>query len=202
MIELIIILFTSILFGFFLKINDLFADDNFYWFRGGSYVIIFSSSLFGLLMLFFSSLHLKLFWLGIILSWILRGKIDHLFHGVVIFILVFYLLFLTKISYTNYLNNLLFVSIPLSIIGIIHDRVKTTYRSNLIRQKITVTKMIFLKFYWLFWIILSIFYVLNFNTNFSIIISITGFLVGYTSHYSNRIRKLLSNLGIKSKRKT
>ena len=186
--EYFFLVISSTLWGFFLKLNDLSIDDGVKFFKRSDILISFTTSFFGIFTLFFSPISIKIFWFGVILSWILRGKIDHYFHGLWAFLMIFYLLQTTNPSL--YTLNLLAVFIPLSIIGFIHDRIKEKYKLKFNKKRLSISEIVFLKNFWVFWVILSIIYSFYFDNNFLLIFSVIGFLAGYTIHYSKFFQKI------------
>ncbi|MEM5809632.1 MAG: hypothetical protein QW156_01930 [Candidatus Aenigmatarchaeota archaeon] len=186
----ILLFFFSAFFGSLLKIEDLVVDDKLRLIKYTN-IIPFITSGLAILMLYFSSFHTKLVWLSIIFSWIIRGKIDHYYHGIVIgLILIFYIFFQNIIFYYKYFFNLFYLITSFSIVGFVHDQVKIDYRLK-IKKNLPPIKKFFLHHIWFFWSIILIIYNIYFYFDYKMFISIIGFLAGYTFFYTKHSKKIL-----------
>lgn len=183
------------LLGSSLKINDLLSEHNFKWFKGGFLLLSLISVLSLILAFNFFGGSLVPFWLAIILSWILRGRIDCPHHGIFATFILLYVLFFYKDYIVSYYFLFITFFFIFSIFGIIHD----IYQYQKIRR-LKFLYLIFYKHQYIYWIISALIFSIKIK-NFIVLFSVISFVLSYDFFYSKTSRKILKIIGIKPVRK-
>lgn len=185
-------LLVGFLYGALLKVSDLLQEHGFRWAgrERGDVVAGFLTTLFGLGLLLTCSADARVFWMAVILSWVLRGRIDGINHGVMAFAMALFILLTTPPAWVHGVRFWYFLSV-LSVLGLLHDLFQYT--------KAPAPRSVrwFFEQQHLYWYLLAIGYLLLFARDFAFAAGVYGFVKGYGFFYDEKRRSWLARVGIR-----
>jgi len=116
-----IILITSFLLGVAMKIADLLDEHQLQLFKGANLLFGITWGILGVLLIKSNNLTANMY-VGLLMSYVLRGKIDYLNHGIAATIIIFTFIYLLNGQHLDIQwPTLLFFFFALSVSGIVHD---------------------------------------------------------------------------------
>jgi hypothetical protein len=192
MIEYLYIFVTSAIFGASLKINDLLSEHNFKWFKGSFLFLSLISIISFILTLELSENNLILFWTAIIFSWIFRGRIDCINHGITFSAILIYVFLFHNNVINNQFLQFFILFFAFSFLGWIHD----IYQYNKVKKFRILYKILY-KNQYIYWIGLVLIFSV-FTRSYLSIISVISFVLSYSFFYSKTSKRIMKIVGIKS----
>jgi len=184
-----LLLAVAFAFGVVLKLSDLLQEHGYRWFKGAALVTGFISAGLAVGMLALSHDELRLFWLAVLISWVLRGRIDGANHGVMaVAVLLTILIDGPALSLAPWaFGYFLAVLLPL---GVIHDVLQ--YSSFRAPKPIEW----FFEHQHLYWYLLAIGWCVLFQYDAPFVLCLYGFVKGYGLLYDETRREALRRFGI------
>ena len=180
---------SAFAFGVTLKLSDLLQEHGYRWFRGAAMVCGIIAAGFAVTMLAFSHPELRLFWLAVLLSWIVRGRIDGANHGVMALAILATIL-VDGPAISHDLPGFFYFLIALIVLGAAHDLLQYT--------EMPAPRAVrwFFEHQHLYWYLLAIGWCLFFELDAPLALCIYAFVKGYGFLYSEVRRDRLRRLGI------
>ena len=180
---------TSLFFGLSLKVSDLIQEHGYSWFRGGALTAGCMAAGFVVGVLALGSPDLSDLWVAVLLTWIVRGRIDGINHGVMAAAILGFLWFQNpQIVTTPHLAGyFLLLLLPL---GVLHDALQYT------EMQVPDYVRWFFRHQHLYWYLLGLGYLVFFSRNLEVPVSVYAFVKGYGFFYHGERDSLLRRLGI------
>jgi len=176
-------------FGTTLKVSDLLQEHGYRWFgRRGDIPAGLVCTAFALGLLFASPTGHAVFWFAVLVSWILRGRIDGVNHGILAIGMLAFVL--SRVSLRESFGLFCFFAIPLCVLGLVHDLLQYT---NVPRPRAIGW---FFENQHLYWHLIAVAYVVVFDRDVTFVASVWGFVKGYGFFYDEARREKLSRVGI------
>jgi hypothetical protein len=176
-------------FGWMLKLSDLLQEHGYRWFRGSAFVTGLASAGLGVGLVVLSHTPLRLLWLAVLLSWIVRGRIDGPNHGVMAVAMLGALMGLgPALSERPWV--LLYFTVLLVTLGAVHDLLQ--YTSMRAPRPVEW----FFEHQHLYWYLLAIGYCVIFDLDALLCVTVYGFVKGYGWLYDERRRVGLKRIGV------
>lgn len=176
-------------YGWMLKLSDLLQEHGYRWFRGSAFVTGVASAGLGVGLVALSHPPLRLLWLAVLASWIVRGRIDGPNHGVMAVAMLSALIGLGP-SLWDRPFVLLYFGVLLVTLGAVHDLLQYTS----LRAPRPVEW--FFEHQHLYWYLLAIGYCLIFELDAALCVTVYAFVKGYGWLYDERRRVGLKRVGI------
>lgn len=180
---------VSFIFGSSLKLSDLLQEHSYSWFRRSDVAMGGFAGLAAITMLSLGATDLHHLWLVAVVTWVVRGRIDGLNHGIMAAAIVGFHLFTTPQIVTRYELTLYFVGILLPL-GLIHDTLQYTRT-----RAPDPLKWFFLNQH-LYWYLIALGYLIFFSRDLEVPLSIYTFVKGYGFLYDGKRDSWLRRLGI------
>ena len=180
----------AFLFGVVLKISDLLQEHGFKWFKGSANFAGLVNCGQILAILFLCNDAQRLFWLAVCLQWILRARIDGVNHGIFTMGALVYFLYQGPSVVVHSHEFIYFLGI-LSVMGLLHDLYQYT------NAPAPAWFKWFLANQHLYYYMVAVGYWFVFAHDYTLIITVWGFVKGYGWLYDERRYRYLAWFGIK-----
>jgi hypothetical protein len=186
------LLALGFVYGALLKVSDLLQEHGYRWANRahGDLLagVLCAGAGVGLLAL--SGADARVFWVAVILSWLLRGRIDGMNHGVMAFAMGLYAL-VTLPSGWALGPRFWYFLVPLAVLGVLHDLFQYT---SLQAPKPVLW---FFEMQHLYWYLLVAGYLVLFERDWVFAASVYGFVKGYGFFYAEHRRAWLGRVQIR-----
>lgn len=177
-------------FGVLLKLSDLLQEHGYKWFVGAGLAIGILATIPALLLLALADVHLRVFWVAVIFSWILRGRVDGINHGIPIVSMLCFLA-TAQIEASDHMWEFIYFFGLLSLLGLAHDFLQYHFSGGPKGLRWFFEKQ------HLYWYALGLGFLIWFEPNFVLFFALVGFVKGYGLLYQKGPLRLLSKLGIR-----
>lgn len=179
-------------YGATLKVSDLLQEHG-YRFRHyarGDIAAGVLAALLGVALLALCSPDARVFWLAVILSWVLRGRIDGVNHGVMALFMLAFVLWTAPSGWAHKPSFWAFLAV-LCVLGLVHDLLQ--YSSVRAPKPLRW----FFEQQHLYWYLLVVAYLLLRSPDWIFAAGVYGFVKGYGFFYPETRRQRLGVVGIR-----
>ena len=179
-------------YGALLKVSDLLQEHGYVWAgrRGGHVLAGAICGGAGVAVLALSDAGARVFWMAVILSWLVRGRIDGVNHGVMALAMALYVLWTVPPAWVSDARFWYFL-VPLVVLGLLHD----LFQYTSVRAPRPV--LWFFEQQHLYWYMLVAGFLILFEPDLVFAASVYGFVKGYGFFYDESRRSLLARIGIR-----
>lgn len=179
-------------YGALLKVSDLLQEHGYRWadHRHGDVYAGLLCAAAGVGLVATSGPAAPVFWLAVICTWLLRGRIDGANHGIMAFAMALYAFVAAPNGWETGAAFWYFL-VPLAVLGVLHDLFQYT---NLRAPKPVLW---FFEMQHLYWYLLVAGYLVLFERDWVFAASVYGFVKGYGFFYDEQRRAHLARVGIR-----